>query len=69
MINGQTGLLIAQRDENALHDAIMKLYNDSALRETLAQQGYDYLSNHFTRECMLDAMEKVFSDAVQRSKS
>jgi hypothetical protein len=47
----------------------MKLYNDSALRETLAQQGYDYLSNHFTRECMLDAMEKVFSDAVQRSKS
>ena len=69
VINGQTGLLVAQRDENALRDAIMKLYADSALRETLAQQGYDYLSTHFTRECMLDAMEKVFSDAAQRSKS
>lgn len=69
VINGQTGVLVAQRDENALHDAIMKLYDDSALRETLAQQGYDYLSTHFTRECMLDAMEKVFSDAAQRSKS
>ena len=69
VINGKTGLLIAQRDENALQDAIVKLYDDDALRETLAQQGYDYLNSHFTRECMLDAMEQVFSDAVQRSRS
>lgn len=69
VINGKTGLLIAQRDETALHDAIIKLYQDQALRETLAQQGYDYLCAHFTRECMLDAMEKVFTDATQRSKS
>ena len=61
--------MIAQRDESALQGAIEKLYNDANLRETLAQQGYDYLCAHFTRECMLDAMEKVFSDAAQRSKS
>lgn len=69
VINGKTGLLIAQRDEMALHDAIITLYNDAALRETLAQQGYDYLCAHFTRECMLEAMEKVFADAAQRSSS
>lgn len=69
VINGKTGILIAQRDEAALQDAILKLYNDTALRETLAQQGYDYLCAHLTRECMLDAMEKVFSDAAQRNRS
>jgi len=69
VINGKTGILIAQRDESALQDAIVKLYDDADLREKLAQQGYDYLCAHFTRECMLDAMEKVFSDAAQRSKS
>ena len=40
-----------------------------SLREKLAQQGYDYLCSHFTRECMLEAMEKVFSTAAQRSRS
>jgi hypothetical protein len=28
VINGQTGILVAQRDENALHDAIVKLYDE-----------------------------------------
>ncbi|WP_337018166.1 glycosyltransferase family 4 protein [Leclercia sp. AS011] len=69
VINGQTGILIAQRDETALREAIMQLYSDDALREKLAQQGYDYLCSHFTRECMLEAMEKVFSTAAQRSRS
>lgn len=69
VINGQTGILIAQRDETALREAIVQLYADAALREKLAQQGYDYLCSHFTRECMLEAMEKVFSTATQRSRS
>ncbi len=69
VINGQTGILIAQRDETALREAIVKLHDDAALREKLAQQGYDYLCSHFTRECMLEAMEKVFSTAAQRSRS
>ncbi|MEL2242315.1 glycosyltransferase family 4 protein [Leclercia adecarboxylata] len=69
VINGQTGMLIAQRDEAALREAIVKLYEDALLRETLAQQGYDYLCSHFTRECMLESMEKVFSTAAQRSSS
>lgn len=69
VINNETGLLIPQRDEAALRDAIVKLYDDGALREKLAQQGYDYLCAHLTRERMLDAMEKVFTDAAQRSRS
>jgi hypothetical protein len=33
VIDGQTGILVAQRDENALHDAIVKLYDDAPSRE------------------------------------
>jgi len=69
VIDGKTGLLVAQRDVTALREAIITLVNDAALREQLAQQGYDYLCEHLTRECMLAAMEKVFSDAIQRNTS
>ena len=69
VIDGKTGILIAQRDETALREAIVKLYEDALLREKLAQQGYDYLCSHFTRECMLASMEKVFSNAAQRNSS
>jgi len=60
---------MAESDKAALRKAIVQLYENAALREKLAQQGYDYLCSHFTRECMLEAMEKVFATAAQRSRS
>ncbi|MDU6926479.1 glycosyltransferase family 4 protein [Franconibacter helveticus] len=63
--DNETGLLIPQRDAQALVGAIERLYRDGALRERLARQGYDYLCRHLTRECMLEAMEKVFTDACR----
>ncbi|MFP2240495.1 glycosyltransferase family 4 protein [Pseudescherichia vulneris] len=69
IIDRQTGLLIGQRDIDALREAILTLYHDEALRRQLASQGNEYLNSHFTRECMLTAMEKVFSDAAQLSNS
>lgn len=69
VIDRQTGLLVGQRDAGALRDAIVTLHKDAALRDQLAQQGYDYLLAHLTRDCMLSAMEKVFSDAIQRNSS
>ncbi|MRS16503.1 glycosyltransferase [Enterobacteriaceae bacterium RIT691] len=69
IIEGKTGLLVAQRDVDALREAILKLYHDAELRRTLAAEGNAYLNTHFTRECMLQAMEKVFSDAAQSRSS
>ncbi|ELY5789940.1 glycosyltransferase family 4 protein [Cronobacter turicensis] len=69
VIDNQTGLLVGQRDVRALKSAIMRLYDDAALRERLAQQGYDYLCSHFTRDCMLDAMEDVFRNASRQASS
>jgi Glycosyltransferase len=69
IIDRKTGLLIAQQNVEALRDAILTLYHDPALRRQLATDGNAYLNAHFTRECMLTAMEKVFSDAAQPSSS
>jgi glycosyltransferase involved in cell wall biosynthesis len=69
IIDRKTGLLIGQQDVEALRDAIATLYHDTLLRRQLAEQGNEYLNAHFTRDCMLMAMEKVFSDAVQLSSS
>ncbi|EKK4001771.1 glycosyltransferase family 4 protein [Cronobacter sakazakii] len=69
VIDNQTGLLVGQRDAQALKAAIMRLYDDAALRERLAQQGYEYLCSHFTRDCMLDAMEQVFRNASRQASS
>ncbi|EOZ7933901.1 glycosyltransferase family 4 protein [Cronobacter sakazakii] len=69
VIDNQTGLLVGQRDARALKAAIMRLYDDAALRERLAQQGYEYLCSHFTRDCMLDAMEQVFRNASRQASS
>jgi len=69
VIDRKTGLLIAQQDVEGLRDAILTLYHDPVLRRQLASQGNEYLNSHFTRECMLTAMEKVFIDAAQSSSS
>ncbi|EOC3071214.1 glycosyltransferase family 4 protein [Cronobacter malonaticus] len=69
VIDNQTGLLVGQRDAQALKAAIMRLYDDAALRERLAQQGYEYLCSHFTRDCMLEAMEQVFRNASRQASS
>jgi glycosyltransferase involved in cell wall biosynthesis len=69
IIDRKTGLLIAQRDVDALREAILTMYHDAELRRQLAFEGHAYLNAHFTRECMLTAMEKVFSDAAQASSS
>ncbi|MER0126267.1 glycosyltransferase family 4 protein [Franconibacter daqui] len=67
--NNETGLLIPQRNADALMAAIVRLYNDGALRKQLAQQGYDFLCRHLTRECMLDAMENVFTNACRAGQA
>lgn len=64
VINEKTGLLVAQQDANALKKAVMRLYQDADLRARLAKDGYHYLRQHFTRDCMLDAMEQVFNLAI-----
>ncbi|WP_369049808.1 glycosyltransferase family 4 protein [Klebsiella aerogenes] len=69
VIDRRTGLLIAQNDVDALREAIVTLYQDASLRRQLAEQGYEYLTTHFTRECMLEAMESVFRSAAQRKRS
>lgn len=55
-----TGLLVPPRDTGALHDALVRLMNDAALRHGFGAAGLEYARVHFDLEHMLDAMEAVF---------
>ena len=47
MLNqGQRGILVAQRDPNAIAEGVMRLVNDTAFRQVCIQEGYSYAIEH-----------------------
>jgi glycosyltransferase involved in cell wall biosynthesis len=48
--DGETGLLVPERDARALADAIEKILNDRVLAKRLAQNGAAWVRKHYTRE-------------------
>lgn len=67
IINRRTGLLIPMRNTLAIQQSIETLYTDRALRCQLAEQGYQTVLASFTQDSMLDAMEKIFSQSIQKA--
>jgi glycosyltransferase involved in cell wall biosynthesis len=65
--HNQSGLLIPMHDTDAIQHAIETLYSDDALRGRVADQGYKNLKAGFTQDCMLDAMESIFSRAIHEA--
>jgi glycosyltransferase involved in cell wall biosynthesis len=55
-----TGLLVKTHDGAAIASAIRRLVDDNALRERLAEAGYHYARERFSRDLMLERMESVF---------
>jgi len=60
--SGQTGLMVPPRDVDALRTALLGLLNDPALRAGLSAAALVHVRAHFSRERMLDGMERVFSE-------
>lgn len=51
--DGENGLLVEQKDPQALADAIRRLLDDRSLAARLGQAGYDYARNHFSWQAVL----------------
>ncbi len=60
VIDGVTGLVVPPRDADALCDRLLTLQRDPALRQRLADAGYDHTQKHFTFEGMIDRTEAVY---------
>jgi glycosyltransferase involved in cell wall biosynthesis len=61
--DGETALVVPPKDSTALAAALRKLMNDPELAATLGMRARETAVGQFSREIMLDRMERVFHDA------
>jgi glycosyltransferase involved in cell wall biosynthesis len=59
-LDGQTGFLIQAGDLKNLAEKIIRLANDSALREKLGRRGQDFVCENFAVEKMVDNIYNLY---------
>ena len=64
VVNGETGVLVDQRDPHALADAIDRLLGDPALAERLGHGGYEFARQHFAWPAVLDQTLVLYDAAA-----
>ncbi len=68
VVDGETGLLVPPRDVPALSQALASLMQDAPRRGRMGRAARAYAEGHFGIDRMLDAMESVFSKAVEGAR-
>ncbi len=63
-VTGDAALLVPPGDSSALAKAILRLMDDKALREHLAQKGYDRVLSTFTWEKTAQATAQVYQEVI-----
>jgi len=58
--DGETGLLVPERDARALANAIEKILNDRALAQRLAQAGAKFVRAHYTAERVAAQFAEIY---------
>ncbi len=63
--DGKTGLLVPLKDEGALAEKIIQLYNDPEAIRRLGEAGHKRLMSFFTLQRMTDEMQEVYTSLHQ----
>jgi glycosyltransferase involved in cell wall biosynthesis len=63
----QTGLLVPEKNERALADAILRLLGDPALARRLGEAGHTFAKEHFDWERITEETEALYRRAVERA--
>ena len=66
--NGETGLLVPEKDPEALADAIQKLLKDKKLAKRLAENGYRFVKENFTTSKIAGKMLRVYKEALHATR-
>lgn len=64
--DGETGLLVPERDVRALANAIEKMLSDRALARQLAHAGAQFVGAHFTAERVAEQFAEIYQQSSQR---
>ncbi len=65
VIDGTTGLLVAERDSDGLTAALAKLARDTDLRERLATQGRAFVVEHHDLTSNLGRLERLYGELLR----
>ena len=65
--DGETGLLVPERDAQAIANAITRILNDRALATRLVENGYKFVQERYTQERVAEQFVKVY-ESVKRDK-
>ena len=63
VVDGESGLLVAPRDEVGLADALERLFADGALRARLGARARDWVAERFDRRANLPAVHSALASA------
>jgi glycosyltransferase involved in cell wall biosynthesis len=64
VISGQTGLLVEPRDVPALRDSVLRLIEDSSLRQKLSDEGQRLVAKGFSAEAMASRYFSLYQSLV-----
>lgn len=66
--DGETGLLVEEKNPEALAQAIGRLLDNSALAEELVRKGQDHIEKRFSWPVVTNHLEKVYAEVIDRRK-
>jgi len=64
--HNETGILVEQRDPQALAQAIEAVLSDETWARKLGQAGFAYVKEHFSWPCIVDQVMALYSPRVER---
>jgi glycosyltransferase involved in cell wall biosynthesis len=66
--NGETGLLVPEKNPQAIADAVLRLLNNPAYAARLGEQGYQYAQDYFNWNRIMDQYETIYRECVLSSR-
>jgi len=65
--DGISGFLVNTEDINQLYEKLHELLNNHSLRKTMEKNAISCVKNHFTMDKMIDNLEALFSNQMNKS--
>lgn len=65
--SGEDGLLVGEKDSDALAGALLQIMGDPALMETFSSKAHERVQSKFGFSACLGALEDAYQEAIDRS--